>query len=241
MQTIFATLTVLLVGPLAWAVDYPGPPPGPAQATCSATDATLQNDAIAMRWTFGDGHLRPDVLSHKQAAHHLALADSECFRLVLGQTPDPRTRTLNASELKLAGPPAVKRLEPTPDAVRLGDRFGGWELSARLLSTAPDFEVFWHATLRDGANYIRQEVTVQTQREPVESVLSLRNPSDQPADIAIDVAQAFELPSGAAQSYSLRSPWKQDAAAAPIRLTAGQRHTFKLKPFEVVVLDATSE
>ena len=152
------------------AVEYPGPPPGPTQATCSATDATLQNDAIAMRWTFGDGHLRPGGLTHKQAAQQLALADSECFRLVLGQTPDSRSRTLNASELKLADPPAVKRLEPTPDAVRLGDRFGGWELSARLLSTAPDFEVLWRATLRDGANYIRQEVTVQTQREPIELV-----------------------------------------------------------------------
>jgi hypothetical protein len=78
-----------------------------------------------MRWTFGDGHLRPDGLTHKQAARHLAFADSECFRLVLGQTPDSRTRTLNASELKLANPPAVKRLESTPDAVRLGDRSGG--------------------------------------------------------------------------------------------------------------------
>jgi len=170
MQQILAPLTVLLVGPLAWAVEYPGPTPGPAQATCSATDATLQNDAIAIRWTFGDGHLRPDGLTHKLAAYHLALADSECFRLVLGQTPDPRLRALNASGLKLAGPPAVKRLEPKPDAVRLGDRSGGWELSARLLSTAPDFEVLWRATLRDGANYIRQEATVQTLREPIELV-----------------------------------------------------------------------
>jgi len=30
-------------------------------------------------------------------------------------------------------------------------------------------------------------------------------------------------------------------AADAIRLTTGPRHTFKLKPFEVVVLDATPE
>jgi hypothetical protein len=71
------------------------------------------------------------------------------------------------------------------------------------------------------------------------AILSLRNPSDQPATISIDIGGAFELPSGAAQSYSLRSPWKQDAAAAPIRLAAGQRHPFELKPFEVLTLDAT--
>lgn len=154
----------------AGAIDYPGPAPGAAQGQCSAADATLENDAIAMRWTFGDGRLRPERLAHKQASQHLSLAKSECFRLVLGQTPAPRTRTLDASELNLAAPPAVTRLGPKPDAVRLGDRFGGWELTARLHSTAPNVEVLWCAVLRDGANYIRQEITVQTQCEPLELV-----------------------------------------------------------------------
>jgi hypothetical protein len=155
---------------LAMAVDYPGSPPGPAQASCSATEATLENDAIAMRWTFVDGRLKADRVSHKQAAKTCSLAGSECFYFVLGQTPESRTRTLNASELKLAAPPQRKRLEANPDAVRLGDRFGGWELSARLTSTAPSCDVLWRAVLRDGANYIRQEVTLQPLREPLESV-----------------------------------------------------------------------
>ncbi len=51
----------------------------------------------------------------------------------------------------------------------------------------------------------------------------------------------FELPSGAAQAYALRRPWKQDAAAAPIRLAAGRRHTFELTPFEVLVFEADPE
>jgi len=154
----------------AGAVDYPGPPPGPAQATCSATDATLENKALAMRWAFADGRLKPDRLSHRQSSTSLSLADSESFYFILAQTPNPRTRTLNASELKLAAPPKLNRLEPNPDAVRLGDRFGGWELSARLTSTAPGFDVLWRAALRDGANYIRQELTLQPQREPIELV-----------------------------------------------------------------------
>ena len=45
------------------------------------------------------------------------------------------------------------------------------------------------------------------------------DPSDQPVNIAIDIAQAFELPGGAAKWYLFRHPWRQDAAAAPIRLT----------------------
>jgi hypothetical protein len=121
-----------------------------------------------MRWTFAEGCLKPDRLTHQQSAASLSIADNECFYLMLGQTPDPGTRRLNASELKLAAPPQVKRLEPNTDSVRLGDRFGGWELSARLTSTELALHVIWCAVLRDGANYIRQTITLCPQREPVE-------------------------------------------------------------------------
>ncbi len=70
-------------------------------------------------------------------------------------------------------------------------------------------------------------------------ILSLRNPHDKPGRITLDIGKAFELPPGAAQKYSLESPWKSDAGKAAIVLSAGQEHTFELKPFEVLVLDAT--
>ena len=72
-------------------------------------------------------------------------------------------------------------------------------------------------------------------------ILALRNPSDQAASIVLDIGAAFELPAGAAPTYLLRSPWQQDAVAAPIRLAAGQRHTFELKAFQVLTFDATPE
>jgi len=70
-------------------------------------------------------------------------------------------------------------------------------------------------------------------------ILSLRNPNDKPGKITIDIAKAFELPTGAAEKYSLKSPWKDDANQAAIALSAGKTHTFELKPFEVLVFDAT--
>ncbi len=69
-------------------------------------------------------------------------------------------------------------------------------------------------------------------------ILSLRNPSDKPQSIAIDVGRAFELPEGAAQSYTATSPWDADRARASIALQAGREHTFELRPFEVLTLDA---
>ena len=74
---------------------------------------------------------------------------------------------------------------------------------------------------------------------PRKGILALRNPSDQPGEITIDIGEAFELPSDAAQKYSLKSPWKDDADGEKMVLSAGKKHTFKLEPFEVLVFDAT--
>jgi hypothetical protein len=69
-------------------------------------------------------------------------------------------------------------------------------------------------------------------------ILSLRNPSDRPQSIAIDVGRAFELPDVAARSYTARSPWVEDRARASMALQAGTEHTFALRPFEVLTLEA---
>ena len=71
-------------------------------------------------------------------------------------------------------------------------------------------------------------------------ILALRNPAAQPSRITLDVAEAFELPAGAAQKYVLRSPWAEDAAEPEITVSAGSPHSFELKPFEVLVWDAAA-
>lgn len=72
-------------------------------------------------------------------------------------------------------------------------------------------------------------------------ILALRNPKDEPGQITLDLGQAFELPPGAAQKYALKSPWKDDSATESFTLSAGKEHVFALKPFEVVVFDATPQ
>ncbi|HVX40688.1 MAG TPA: enterotoxin [Gemmatimonadaceae bacterium] len=72
---------------------------------------------------------------------------------------------------------------------------------------------------------------------PGGAVLSLRNPSDKPQSIAVDVAPVLELPSNAAARYAARSPWLEDRGRAPVALEAGAAHEFALAPFEVVTLE----
>jgi hypothetical protein len=74
---------------------------------------------------------------------------------------------------------------------------------------------------------------------PARAMLALRNPTDRPASIVVDVGAAFELPAGAAQAYRLRRPWADGPEAPPEPLQAGRPHTFSLPPFAVLVFDAT--
>jgi hypothetical protein len=72
---------------------------------------------------------------------------------------------------------------------------------------------------------------------PAKATLVLRNPKDTPQRIAVDVADAFELPAGAPRRWRARSPWAEDRGKGPIALSAGTPHAFRLAPFEVLTLD----
>ena len=72
---------------------------------------------------------------------------------------------------------------------------------------------------------------------PRAAILVLRNPSDHPQSIRIDLQSALELPAGAPQRYSAKSPWKDDAAQPAIELAAHAPHTFQLAPFQVLTLN----
>jgi hypothetical protein len=76
---------------------------------------------------------------------------------------------------------------------------------------------------------------------PAKGILVLRNPSDQAKTIRIKLQDAFELPSGVAQEYRAKSPWKEDASRPAIALRAQQPHEFHLAPFEVLTLDVTPQ
>ncbi len=61
------------------------------------------------------------------------------------------------------------------------------------------------------------------------SILTLRNPSDKPQSITLDVAKVLEVPKGQAMAFAAQSPWKGDASSLTIR----GEHSFALQPFEV--------
>jgi hypothetical protein len=76
---------------------------------------------------------------------------------------------------------------------------------------------------------------------PKKGILVLRNPSDKPQSISLDIQNAFELPVDAPQHYTAKSPWKEDSYKPTIELSAHTPHEFQLAPFEVLTLDVTPQ
>ncbi|MBI3851810.1 MAG: enterotoxin [Verrucomicrobia bacterium] len=74
---------------------------------------------------------------------------------------------------------------------------------------------------------------------PRAGIVALRNPDDQPHPYELDVASAFELPPGAAAKFTLHSPWAEDSERPVFRTEAGTTLRLTLKPFEVLILDAS--
>src|ERR1035441_9918113 len=108
---------VLLAGTCAVALDFPGPPPGPAKGSRSGSDLVLENGALEMRWSFAGGRIEPDSFTNKLSGAKLNLRNSEVFELVLGDTPMPGTRIWKASELHVAGHPEITEVVASPSAV----------------------------------------------------------------------------------------------------------------------------
>ena len=73
---------------------------------------------------------------------------------------------------------------------------------------------------------------------PRMGILAVRNPSTKPAEIAVDVQQAFELPRGAGHRYMLVNPWKGANQRSFPFLQGGKPFVLKLAPLEVLTFEA---
>src|SRR5271165_374161 len=73
---------------------------------------------------------------------------------------------------------------------------------------------------------------------PQKAILTLRNPNSKAQDFNVDIASAFELPSGAPRHYRAQSAWASYASQPEIELETGKPHTFHLAPFQVLTLEA---
>ncbi|QDE39036.1 enterotoxin [Luteibacter pinisoli] len=74
---------------------------------------------------------------------------------------------------------------------------------------------------------------------PAKAILTLRNPSDKPQAIVVDLDRQLELPPGAKRVFQAKSPWKADAGKPAQTLDADKPTAMTLQPFQVVTLELT--
>lgn len=138
------------------AVEYPGPPPGPAALEYRDGRVTAANAAISMSWTCDGRGLRPAAVRGVQAGRSLSLSPGgEVFRIVLSNG-----QSHAASSFEVEGDPRIRDLVPDPKASRWAARAPGRRVEVALRSADRRLRAVWSAVLHDGANYIRQEVAL---------------------------------------------------------------------------------
>jgi len=154
---ILATVAVLLLTSQARTqsrLPFPGPAPGEAQARAGRSELVLENKALSCTWDVSKGRLTPEGVTDKLSGDALALRGAECFELVLDDG-----RIVKASDLRITGAPSLRDLRPDPKSCRLAQQSAGKQITAILTSPDENLTVQWRSILRDGSNYVRQQIT----------------------------------------------------------------------------------
>src|ERR1700730_11372598 len=132
----------------------------PVQLAGTGDRITLSNDAISATWSVRAGSLRWQSLTNHFTGASLSL-DGSVFELVPKEGP-----VLRSSDFKMVGTPVLRVVPALPNSPRAGDRLPGRELRIVLEDPSAKVQIIWKALLREGANYVRQEVTLRALHQP---------------------------------------------------------------------------
>jgi hypothetical protein len=145
----------------AGAVDDPlgiGDPALQARGVQRAQALVLSNAAIAAQWSVDSGRLHFLKVSEPNGA--VLPVPDDVFTIILGGG-----EPIRASEMRVVGTPKVQLISTSANAARLAERLPGHEVTVRLEDYAKRLQVDWRAELRDGARYVRQEITVRSSKD----------------------------------------------------------------------------
>jgi hypothetical protein len=146
---------------------------GSQSAALHAATYTLDNDRVTVTCETRGDALLPGSLRDKLTGQVVKLG-SNVFSLVLSNGD-----VLSAGEFKLAGLPRIETLPVNPAASRYAERLPGRELVADLTSPDGNLQVTWHAILRAGSRYLREQVVLKAGAHalPLKAVVMLETPN----------------------------------------------------------------
>ena len=173
---ILTTAVLIVVSSTAMAMDFPGPDPGPATAKVEGDWLWLENQVIRASWKVAENRLWPADVRDKQV--NVGVAPGKLLQITLADG-----RVISSADLRIVERPKAQRLAASPRVITGAGRHGGWQITVMLADRDGNLQVQWRAELRDGANYIRQFVTLQVREKelPVKNIrlvqLGTRSPA----------------------------------------------------------------
>jgi len=117
---------------------------------------SLVNRALRFEFRTASDILRPKAFGSRWAHTYRAL-NGEMFSLTLRDK-----RRIGASQFRIEGEVQRSHLEGRPEAARAAERRGGYAFTIKLVHPATGLHATWRATLRDGTNYIRTELRLES-------------------------------------------------------------------------------
>ncbi len=163
MTTLFCTVLVALLmfntngeEPVTGPV-FPGKDPGKARAEISDSSLILANEAIEARWNLRDGRLRFDSIVNCLDSNRIKVnEDLFCIAFRDG-------RLVKSSDMTVTASPSIDALAPLQDARVFSRRRAGAAIRIGLKHEETGLNARWRAILRDGANAVRVELTVEAE------------------------------------------------------------------------------
>ena len=145
---------------------YFAPSPGMASGQVQPDGFALRNAVLSLSAHLSAGRLERLDFQNRMVGG-LQQVPMLPFALLLGDGS-----VLPASSMKILATPKIIDLLPNPSASRLSERLPGKAVLAELEDDAGRLHVVWQVILRDGSNYVRQEVgaTAKSADVPVREV-----------------------------------------------------------------------
>ncbi|MGC2794606.1 MAG: enterotoxin, partial [Candidatus Sulfotelmatobacter sp.] len=131
-----------------------GASPGIAKAEIRSQLLSLSNQMMEAQWSVRGDKLTGVKFVIRGTRAEIALPRDPAL-LIFKDGTSART-----SEMTIADRPRIEVLQADPAASRAAEHFAGRAILVRLQDPAKKLSVDWRAILRDGSNYIRQEITI---------------------------------------------------------------------------------
>jgi hypothetical protein len=121
----------------------------------------LKNERLSARFEMGASGLKLTAIADRSSG--TTLQPGEVFSLLLRDG-----RVISSSQMTMYGSSVKERVASDGKAPRAAERVEGRRMCADLSTVDNSLTVHWCAVLRDGANYLRQEVTLKAGAQAVD-------------------------------------------------------------------------